>query len=583
MAMLFTAAGLIDGKRVNQHFENERYRFYWSGFVFILGVPAGWESVQIFSEDLEKRGMREAVAELKGNYFMVIADKKTQTHYAFIDNGGGYDAYYSKRAVSKSFLDLVRFERPRKSQMNKETIVDFLNSGHIFFNRTFFDDIRRMDWNDLIKLDANGITMLGKQLSIIDKEKGNIELLDYFRQLSLSIQHHKLSVDLSGGVDSRLLTVLLDYFGLEFETTISGMDGIDDVEIPKEVSRVLGHPLYVTHPSIDDLEQDIEELFQIGDGLHDLFRQYRTVQHNRSRVERGMDLAITGIAGEFLKDNMWVQDFPFYVSKKSRIRRFILTRMHQFNCHDGYFAGEYKAINQEYIRQLTEKLGAMKLDMNTQTYDLIYYNYRMKTIASKYISSANEFLPCYAPFMELELFNHGFHLKRRERFFNLYHRKMMTSLRPEAAKVRTAENGISASLEKMELMKDLRKYAINRSIRLTKKIGQRLWNKTYFQQNPEHPQLYPTIRQMEITEKSVRKLKEEGILDPRIDLASIHNSHVGSIVTLGLIYELLEKLEQRVLADTGNGDLIQSKGGSGSAGDKGWSFSGRSRGVLMGE
>jgi hypothetical protein len=253
-----------------------------------------------------------------------------------------------------------------------------------------------------------------------------------------------------------------------------------------------------------------------------------------------VNLVISGIGGEFLKENMWVQDFPFYGRKKSNVGRFLRMRMLQFKCKNSYFAGDYRELNQTFESRVIRDLGRYVMDTNTKTYDNIYYNFRMKTVASKFISSANHLFGCYSPLLEYDLVRYGFHLKRRERFFNRYHRRMITKLNAEVAKIRTAEGGISVSIEKAEMLKDIGKYFRNRCRRVTKVIGRKIFHKTYLQESAEHPELFKKIRQMNVTRKAISLLKQEGILDDRIEINDIQDHHMGNMISLALILSYLE-------------------------------------------
>ncbi|MED4781390.1 asparagine synthase-related protein [Brevibacillus choshinensis] len=538
--MLITSEGITQLQTKEQVWENANYIVGWKGFVFILGVAAGVESVMAFVEELRMSNMIAAVKMLKGHFFLTVYDKQADIYYAFIDNSGAFEAFHMESVVSTSFLTLARQSGYGKERVSKESIIEFLNFGSIYHNRTLVDGIFKIDCNEIIVLCNHKKTILSKELETLEDACPNVDIMEFFRLFSQSVKQMKVSADLTGGVDSRLVCVLLDHHGVPFEAAITGMEGIQDVEVPKHVAKALKHELHISVPCVDRLEQNVPELFDWCDGMNDLFKHYRTLPHHKNREERGVDLVISGIGGEFFKENMWVQDFPFYLRKKANIRRFLRMRMLQIKCKSAYFEGEYKTLNDSFEDRVVQKLGCYLLDTNTKTYDSIYYHFRMKTVASTFISAASHLFGCYSPFLEYDLVRYGFHLKRRERFFNQYHRKMITRLNAPVAKIRTAEGGISVSYEKMEILKDMIKYIRNRTRRATKVLGRKLFHKTYLQESPEHPELFRTIRSMQVTQKSIALLKQEGILDNQLKMSEILDTHLGNMVTIALFMRFLE-------------------------------------------
>lgn len=545
--MLITYNGMTEIDRGFNKWENEKYTFYWKGFIYTPGIPSGIETVREFAKYFNESQLKQQLVRLKGSFFMVIRVKEKHKFYCFVDNSGCYDAYFADDAISSSFLALAKYKRLSKEAMNREAIIEFLNFGNLFANKTFFDSIKKLDSNELLFFDNCSVKVVKKGIApIYDETQPVVNFQEFFQLLAQSLRKQKVSVDLSGGIDSRLLGVLLHYYGVNFETTISGVEGIQDVEIPKEVADLFGNPLHVTFPFIENLENELDELFALSDGLHDILRHYRTLQHNKNRVKRGMNVAITGVGGELFKDFFWLQDFPFYCMKKVNLGRLFHTRMLSMKCQDHYFGNEYLFLNQNLQNRMLRELSPYVLETNTKTYDNIYYNYRMKTIAGKFITAANHVVPSYAPLLDVDLVRYGFHLKRRERLFNRFHRKVITNLNPEASRIRTTEGGISVSTDKLEVAKDFQKYVANYGKRFAKILGRKFLKKTYFQDSPEHPDLFATVRNLDRTGIAINLLKEEKILHHNLKMNQIHNQHLGTMISLAILITNLEQNKTQI-------------------------------------
>ncbi|QRG66226.1 asparagine synthase-related protein [Brevibacillus choshinensis] len=541
--MLLTAKGMRSLASDLQTWENADYCFRWRGFLYLLGIPPGEASVREFSRLTAIKGIERALLALRGHFFMIVKEKKTHKYTCFTDNNGGFAAFHSKTAVAASFLELVSYQGLTTTQLDRDAVLEFVNFGNVFANKTLVEGISRIDRNQIIRFGPGGKSVHSKKLAPIDAGNGDFDYLQFFEKIAKSIKDLRLSVDLTGGVDSRLIAVLLDYYGVPFETTVSGIDGMEDVEIAKEVAAAMGTTLHVTRPLVDGLEERIPEVFRISDGLNDVFKHDRSYQHNQNRVKRGIDLALSGIGGEFLKDELWLQDFPFYTSKTSRLDRMFTMFMLPIPCKNEYFTGEYANANQLLQNGTLHKLARYELDTNTKTYDNIYYYYEFPTIGGGYISAANRVLPSYAPMVELDFVQFGFHLKRRERFFNTFHRRTISKVNPQIARIRTSEGGISVSVDKWEVSKDIQKYVWDKGTRLIKVIERRLFHGSYTRQPADHPELSVRIRESRLAKDAIELLKEEKILQGNVQLPDIHDAHLSHFLSLSLFMEFLHSIK----------------------------------------
>lgn len=537
--MLLTAKGLRSSGGELQSWENPDYLFRWRGFVYLLGFAPGAASIREFSRLMAAEGLDRAISSLKGHFFMVVKEKQAHTYICFTDNNGGFTAFHSKTAAASSFLDLVTYHGLTPASLNRDSVMEFVNFGNVFLNRTLVEGIFRIDRNQVIRFGPGGKSIHSKNLAPIDAGHGDFDYLQFFEKFAHSARECRISVDLTGGVDSRLIAVMLDYFGVPFETTVSGMDGMEDVEIAKEVAAALGKPLHITYPCIDGLEDSIPELFRLSDGLNDTFKHYRSYQHNRNRVKRGIELALSGIGGEFLKDELWLQDFPFYSSRMARLERLVTLRMFPIPCKDDYFSKDYARRNQNVKQAVVQRLSRYQMDLNTKTYDHIYYQYELPTIGGNFLTAANRVLPSYAPMMEPEFVQFGFQLKRRERFFNTFHRKTISQVNPAISRIRTSEGGVSVSADKWEVGKDIQKYVRDKSIRLVKVIERKLFQTSYTRQKADHPDLYERIRNSQFAKDAIELLKEENILHRRVRLHEIHDAHLSHFLSLFLFVDFL--------------------------------------------
>jgi len=532
--------------RQENWWKNSHYSIYWKGFIFLPGTYSELASIEELARQVTRSGIQAAVSNLHGNCFILIQDKITNNSYAFVDNSGIFHAFYSAKGISTSFLDLIEFESLSKSQLSREAVVEFINFGNIFFNRTFFDSIRKIGGNQILTFHANGkVTSFNKSLPDIEDTTTGTSFLEFFEQLSSSIKDQKVSVDLTGGIDSRLVAVLFDYFGLDFEVSVVGASGDRDKEISSEVAEKLKHPFdvfNVTSQSAASVGEQLDELFTVCDGCGDLFRNYFPFQHQKARANRGVTLAVSGNGGELYKDFWWLQDFPFYNRKQSNIEKLYDLRIHSIPFNHSHFISEYSHVSRNLKARTLKQLAEFTMDINTKTYDNIYFKYKMQEVAGQGVTRSNNFSRCkkYVPLLELDLVRYGFNLPRKERFFNNFHRKTITNINRNVAGIQTTEGGMSVSSQKIKMVQDIFRYVNNRGIRLTKKIAPKLLKKPYVRQAGSRDCLYSQVRKLSSTKDAIELLKDEGIINGGLKTIAIEDEHLGRLVSLGLLLKHME-------------------------------------------
>ena len=311
-----------ENKDLNYSWENETYTFVWKGLVYIPGIKAGSLSVEHMSHCLsEGKTIAEATLPLKGDFFLMIRDKKQQINYALIDHNGMFQAFYTDRLIGTSYLELIRYLKIKKSDLSKEAIVEFLHLNNIFFKRTFTNCIKKISSEDILTFASDGtIKRLKKPLRPI-VQNPMVTINDFFQNLSNSISKEHVSIDITGGFDTRLIACMLMYYGLDYEVAISGVEDYEEIIIAKEVAAALNKEFHVTYHNIDHLLDDIQLLFTYADGLSNVLEFHRLFQLQRDRKQRGITLSISGPGGEFFKDYWWLQDFPFYNRSMTNITK----------------------------------------------------------------------------------------------------------------------------------------------------------------------------------------------------------------------------------------------------------------------
>jgi hypothetical protein len=520
--------------------QTPEYIVSWIGLVYVAGELAGVDSLQYFLKQLPG-GIASAVEQLKGVYFIILRNKASNETYAFTDSSGLLHAFHSADQVSTSFLDLVTNCRLGAEDLCSESVVEFFHFGYLSFGRTFFEAIHRLDPHQIAHFDPNGrLSFVPKCIKGLDQGTSERSFEDLMRAFAISCSEERVSVDLTGGIDSRLLAVVLDYLGIPFDLAVSGVDTNEDVAIARQVSALLRRELYVTHHDASSFEELVPTLFTIGDGLFDVTRCHGPLQLQRERVARGITLMVSGVGGELFKDFWWLQDFPFYARRRPNLSRLYSTRIAPVRPEHHYLTEAYAAVGYNYDNWYLQRLGKFTVKGNTQTYDNVYRSVKMPDLNGRFVSNHVKLLRCYLPFLEPEIAALGYRLPRSTRFFNRFHRQTITHYRPDIAALRTTEGGMTVSSERPMIAADISKYVLDRFSRLMKKCGEKVFHKRSAQSSPNDPGFAAAVRNSGAASKAFGKLNERGIIRGDLAFHDIKDSYMGNLITLAMLFEHLD-------------------------------------------
>ncbi len=513
---------------------------YFKGLIFTSGKKCGPESIDfIVNTLLEKENPN--FNDIFGNYFICVVDRENHSQHIFIDNSGIFKAYKYKNCISTSFLELVDFfQEITLDKLKPSSIVEFFQFGFPYFENTLIEDIKRIGGNELYAFQDGRLMVKSKNIREISNP-GEITMKDFFADLSYAVQDKMMSLDLTGGFDSRLILSFFVKERASFEIAISGKANHTDVLIPRIIAKKINRNFFPAYHETNKLSAaELKDIFNSTDSQIDIIEYHRNHQLNYNRLSRNIDLQISGVGGELYKDFWWLQDFPFYKRKKTNLEKLYKYRIQSISFPHEIIGNRLKSYSLNLKQNTLQKLKFYVQKINTQSYDNIYYQYKMKTNAGVYISCANNYFLSYAPLLEPELVRIGYGLKRSQRFFNRFHRKMITQNCPEISTVRTTE-GVTSSSSPFFLITDIIFYIIDKSKRALKQILRKILNKTYFQDSATNQNIYSLGKASEVFEKYVELLKSMDYLNSEIELAQIPDKMVGKILTLGLLIERLQK------------------------------------------
>jgi len=443
-----------------------------------------------------------------------------------------------------SFLECLNDQKFTAKDLDLASIAEFLIYGQLHREATFLKSVTKHFTHQPYRLDINnGLTenSIGSGNPLQNRPSNSLKkdqkkFLLFFEDRAVHLNDRKLSIDLTGGIDSRLIASILHALDVKFDALFSMISGDEnELHIVHQLCNKLDVDLHVIREENLIDEKELDALYQLSDGLWNPLKIRSLSKAQKWRKSQNYDLAITGVGGELYKDFFWQQNFPFYTSRKHHFERLNRLRMYPSMMPEEWIGVKFRNEYTNFQNSFVSNLKRYQKKYNTQTYDQIYYQVRVKETTSALSKMSSNYLPVYSPLLEPELLEIGYNLKRRHRFFNYFHRSLITNCTPEIAKIPTTEGGVSVSVKGNYVFKDLFRYGVNKSNSLySKVIGKR------FTSPPTHSDfemLSATI------EDSIKRLKQAEILSGAAPVSALSypDEIAGRLLSLSKLIEQLKK------------------------------------------
>lgn len=440
----------------------------------------------------------------------------------------------------QSFLEVLSEESFTPDDINRKAILDFITFGALNFEDTFIKKIQKKFTHQPNQLDVVNGLIDSTYNSRNPLEDSNIEnsvndFISFFEKRANHLKSKNISLDLTGGIDSRLVAVVLHYLDVPFDTAFSINSGDEkELQIARQVAQQLGVRFTVMSSDGIEDESELNTLFEYADGLWDVLKLKALIENQKWRKSEGYDLVITGVGGELYKDFWWQQDFPLYRKVKSNLPRLIKTRMYAANIQDEWLSNSLKPVYSTYQDELIKQLMQFEIEINTKTYDQIYFHFRIKEQVSLLSNITQNFIDTYSPLLEPELLKIGYNLPRAKRFFNRFHRTLITKLNPEVAKIPTTEGGMSVSNYYSYLFRDIGLFSKVKS----RKAYNKFFRSGTYSSKVKCEKVPEVI--VEELERNLTILKEMDILHHSVDMKTLPAALYGRFITLGKFLSLLQ-------------------------------------------
>ena len=285
----------------------------------ILTGPEGWSvatGVLIGAEPPQA-----SLAEMDGHFGLVSFRSQTDTAVVATDPMGMQSVFIAERGnrayVSTSALAVAKHLQLRG---DAQRLLSFMRSGYHFGEATHWQGLRRLNPATAIefgrKATREALYWRPERDMTVDSLRLD-EAVDHALDVILTTVTEYLSsqpctwADLSGGYDSRLLSLALDRAGVRFKSCTRGDPHSAEVRIARRIAELKGWEWTVfSYPENwhDEVRSLFEESLVWSDG-------HRSVLHIAQRFWKHARTAVIcpslvgGGAGELLRNFFWQQEF----------------------------------------------------------------------------------------------------------------------------------------------------------------------------------------------------------------------------------------------------------------------------------
>lgn len=523
-----------------EHLLYKNFEVYYVGYLYFRNFENGIDSLQKIIDEICNNNF-ECIQELYGNYFIFIKNLDTNVSYTFIDNNGVYKAFIHNDKISTSFFELIEYSSTPFT-IDHQSLVEFLHFGFVYFDKTLCKEIEKLNANYIYVIENNELKLVSKNLNTISALP-KVSPDTFFKQFAQSLGNDLVSADITGGTDSRLIVSALYANKVHFELATSGQPHNFDFKTGKQISEVLKVPFNPYVHSANNITEDLlNEMLVFTEGQVDISVYHRIFGFIRERKMRNISVYISGVGGELFKDFWWLHEFPFYNSKHTNLEKLFRIRIEPVEYNHSILKPAFANISKNLKTETLNKIQKFVGKTNTNSFDTIYYYYKMQTVSATYLTISNKLIKSYAPLLESDLVRFGFHLPRIKRFYNNFHREFISENCKNISKIKT-DSGISCSADFSDKLLDVVGFTNNFVMRITKLVLRKLLKKTYLQESPNCNNLYPNMRALNVNHEILQLLKDKGVLNSATKLEDLTDDNYGKILTFGLI---LRKFPQKL-------------------------------------
>lgn len=515
--------------------ETGEYTVRWKGFLFVRGCVAGEESVTRILTELRRGGPRPALTLAKGSFALCVFEKRTGSALYAVDPFGLMRLFFSGNVIGDDFFALAGQLGASRDEIDRQALASFLRFGFYARERTLDRRIRVLAGNEVAYCaDGAAVRLAMERPPVTKANSARFNFDAYIADLAIALHGQRISLDLTGGFDSRLVAACITHAGAPIaEAVTSGQEGNRDVAIARKIAAGLNIPHVQTRHRIAGFEHRALKLLHLSQGQMGILTYDHMFQIQQGRLARGMTLGIGGAGGELWKDFLWLQDFP-RLRGAPDFQKLYKRRFEPRSPSSAFLTPTFSALFEtaasDYLTEMIDRFGALQ---RTQAYDSAYADLRLPFLMGPSTTAGIHVgVPHFSPLLDREGVNASMHMPPRERLLSRWHRRTISRIAPEVVKQRTTD-GLSARTG-ISAVSDVPFYVADKARRVVQKIAQRFNLPDFVQHALEDPHTLAYGQRMSLSGDAIERLKTLGIVSERITPDQLSRATLDRALTAGL-------------------------------------------------
>ena len=405
---------------------------------------------------------------LDGHFALIIYDGRHENVIAVSDPFGIVSLFYGQKGsqffISTSALAVAKIVQSKPSEFG---VRHFLVTGNVFGEMTLWQDVKRMVPATTLQFSRDGTKKftywsieidptISKQ-SLADSVDCVVNALTEATQRSLT-REGKAWLSLTGGFDSRTLSLIMHHCHLPFKSYCHGPPESDDVRIATLISQKMGWD-YEYFPLPEDWGKERASwlLRTLGhcDAHLGILKTSRIIREQTLKAQQ-YGGSLWGFGGEIYRGYYWKQEF-LNVGTSSQVN---YDRLFDYRISPSLswpilkdtagWVGKIRAELETQIKLIGEKNTGW---LNTAKLDRIGTNLEGTIHAGSHISAVLGLQRAVAPFYLKDGITSVISVNHKWRTYNRLFRLMLERVNPALANIETADGGPALPMRPSNLYK----------------------------------------------------------------------------------------------------------------------------------
>ena len=398
---------------------------------------------------LYEKYRNDFVFKLKGAFNIIIWDGKEKKLTVINDRYGLRPIYYSQRNnglyLASEVKAILTYDGVSKN-VDDAAIASLFFFGFIMGNRTYFESIKLLPPASLLVFKNNQISISNYwDFNFLDKKEGKTK--EYYEQrlgnlILQAIQRHvkdgvRITVPLSGGLDSRTILTSIPKEYYPINTVTFGTKDMDDVKIAKRVADALETNHHYLEILPEDIIDNAKKIVNITDGMISLL--HSTGNMKLELIRDYTDVCLDGVQpfGSFFNP------FAIFQRKEKLLIADYLFQPISGDLAKSLFIHSYYKKIKDYPREIIKKLS--RKCKCTSASSIIDYS-----IATQYVRRFVNYgnlvkrthVEVRSPFFDNDLVDFMVNTPPNERRYQYLYTRTFSRLFPELSKIPWEKTGL---------------------------------------------------------------------------------------------------------------------------------------------